>query len=128
MMTRAWGCPKCGHQESRVDDTGRDEDGYVIRNRRCTRCQTTWATEELPIRMGFWTRAHSRNAARQALNRQRKRICKKCGGAYQYGAFNYHVRLSERHAAAIKPPANRGKRETVRNYQREWVRRRRLAA
>lgn len=129
MSLRPWGCPKCGCHESLVTDTERDEDGIPVRIRRCNNlkgCDGKWETEERVMASGsFWGRAQARRLERmnaRLTNRLRPR-CKWCGGAYRYGSYNLHVRKSERHAQALKPPANRGKRETVRDYQREWKRR-----
>ena len=48
-MSAEWGCPKCGHPESWVRDTARDEENVIVRRRQCTRCDAFWATEERPI-------------------------------------------------------------------------------
>ena len=131
MSYRPWGCPKCEGHESFVDETATDEDGYVVRLRKCLRsgCDGTWATEEVPIyRKSFWQRAHSRNVARAARNKGHLRRCAKCHGAYESGRYQHHVAHSKLHAAALLPPSNGSSRSHVRAYAREYARKRRDVA
>lgn len=126
---KAWGCPKCGCQESLVADSGRDEEGVPVRIRHCNNikgCDGRWETEERVIASGsYWGRVGAQRLERDRarFDKQRKPKCQWCGGRYTYGSYNLHVRKSERHAKALKPPANGARRETVRDYQREWKRR-----
>ena len=124
---RSWGCPKCGTKESLVADTARDTEGYVVRIRKCNNikgCDGRWETEERVMAPGsFWGRANRLHRDRARFDKKRRPTCRWCGGRYTYGSYNMHVRNSDRHANALKPPANGANRKTVRDYQREWKRR-----
>ena len=120
-MNRPWGCPKCKHLDSFVRDTGHDEEHYVIRYRKCTRCGTCWSTEERPIEpSAFYGRAHSRRLAQQAAHRRHTKTCVKCGVTYQRGSYMRHV-YAAKHIAALKPAG----RDLIKRrlYGREWARR-----
>ncbi len=120
-MTREWGCPKCQHPESWVIDTARDQEGYIVRLRRCARCMERWGTQELPLAAGsYWTRAYSRNQARLALTHKKLRACTKCGATYHAGRYLHHASQSRRHEASLmETDRNRVK---ARHYQREYAR------
>ena len=126
---KPWGCPKCGCIESRVDETSRDSEGYVVRIRKCNSlkgCDGKWETEEVVMAPGsFWGRAEQRNEQRRRRLAGSK-TCHKCGDPYPAGSFLRHVAHSSRHAATLKPHANGSTlpRAQWRRYQREWKQRR----
>ena len=128
-MRREWGCPICGSKESLVDETSRDGEGYVVRIRRCGSlkgCEGRWETEEVVMAPGsFWGRAEQRNEQRRERLRRIPKRCTKCGTPYFLGFYRQHIYNSVKHAAALKPLANRSTkpRNEWRRYQREWKRR-----
>jgi hypothetical protein len=130
-MRLDWRCG-CGSLDYWVRDTARDEDGLVVRRRVCTACGAQRSTEERIISDGpgaFYARAASRREMQRRLHNQHKGMvpCRYCGLMYQSGRFGWHVRHSSGHAAAIKVPANGSARAKVREYQREYQRRRAAA-
>ena len=119
---RHWGCPN-GHTESRVRDTARDEDGYVVRHRQCAICRAFWTTQEVPIDPdAYWTRAYSRNQARARLFRKEKKVCHRCDATYQCGSYRGHVTSKAHTAVLVDGQRDRAK---ARRYQRDWKRRHR---
>lgn len=121
-LARPWGCPKCHHQESWVIDTARDEEGFIVRLRRCTLCGTRWGSEERQFAASeYWTRAHSRNVARLRQDHAKQRKCTRCGQPYYHGRYMAHVANSKRHEDALmKIDRDRLK---ARRYGRQWARR-----
>lgn len=92
MSPKPWGCPECGWLESWVEDSARDEDGYMVRLRRCAQCRATWPTEERPIsRDVYYARKDSGNRdARRRWWRSTKRRC--CGRIFHGSNFGRHQR------------------------------------
>jgi len=122
MTFRPWGCPKCKHRDSLVRDTAHDEDHYVVRYRKCTKCGTCWSTEERPIEpSAYWGRSHSRRLAQQAAQHRHTNTCVKCGVIYHRGDYSTHVAHSTVHYASMKPAG----RDLIKRrlYGREWARR-----
>jgi hypothetical protein len=117
---RKWGCPKCGHQDARVTETGRDPDGNKVRLRRCTNCQTRWATEERPIDVSAYYPRVGQHFRDSAYRSAARRPCRYCGEMYPPGFFSQHVRFSKIHHAALKPVDRN--RAHARKYAREWKR------
>ena len=118
---KAWGCPHCGSTESRVRDTGHDEDGYVVRLRRCMNCDRYWATEERPISVAnFWLRNASKRRAHKAWEHEKTRACQICGVDYKVGWYRMHVFKSNAHERKLaKTDRNRVQ---ARRIGREWAR------
>ena len=122
---KPWGCPQCRSHNGRVTETGRDEDGYKIRLRRCVDCGSQWATEEVPISREAYGARTQRSFHEAARRRAQPKPCATCGALYQPGSFRAHVARNPVHAAAIKPIHRDIKRH--RAYQREWARKQRAS-
>jgi hypothetical protein len=122
-----WGCPSCRSTESRVRDTGHDDEGFIVRLRRCLNCNEYWATEERPMSVhAFWARNASKRKAIRNRSHKQVKTCLRCGQLYKTGWYTLHVRFSDKHESMLTPTARN--RIQARRISRAWARKHRNTA